>query len=628
MSSSSEEQRLHYGSAAAAAPASLDSSNNSAHPSDLNISEQQQQLQLEGTLLHRCQDTTNSSNKRIGMNMLNNTKKRNMKLYTIFDMSGISGGANLNVGGMGSLKCYRFVAEDRDDNYETTLRKKTAVSLLCNKSPASLPSKKDNDEETHTATKFSTQNHGAEDGGRSSSANSIAADNRGTMKKRVVINNHEANLILDIPGYLPWIVIDIENDPTAFVVEISTDGFEFRPDVVDIDDCYDDNDDGRFIGGGGNSAAAAAAGGKLNTGDDDESERGNHNVIEDVIKEEEEEQSDNDDRENDDGVFVFWGEEDDDNDDDDEGEDEEDKQKQRRTSTSAAIAQSSNQVQIDLARAVSKNKTCVRYAFKCPSSRKNEKALWLAAFSKVGRLSDESKRKKTLFGSSSAAAMNISATMMVPTAAAQKKKNSRMRKASSPNKAADLAKLSSLGNSMASAATSAAGGGGPAMTTVDDESSLLLSQKEYRVRPNYAYQHRWMTHAELKDEMMAPSTVMHDTRLSPTVITTNSRRELGLMRVEILQCRGLPQAKGKGNPNCVVYLVCGSYAFATDVIPQKKNPMWLRGMRRACALPVFHGCKFVSSLSSSIRISNAFTQFSAFFFCLCPPHPLQKKMLF
>jgi len=121
-----------------------------------------------------------------------------------------------------------------------------------------------------------------------------------------------------------------------------------------------------------------------------------------------------------------------------------------------------------------------------------------------------------------------------------------------------------------------------------DESALLSSQKEYRVRPNYAYQHRWMTNAELTEEMLAPSSVMHDTRLSPTVATTN-RRELGLMRVEVLQCRGLPQAKGKVNPNCVVYLVCGSYAFATDVIPQKVNPMWLRGMRRACALPVFHG---------------------------------------
>ncbi|KAL7447476.1 hypothetical protein ACHAXM_011388 [Skeletonema potamos] len=89
--------------------------------------------------------------------------------------------------------------------------------------------------------------------------------------------------------------------------------------------------------------------------------------------------------------------------------------------------------------------------------------------------------------------------------------------------------------------------------------------------------------------MLAQSLVMHDTRLSPTVATNNTRREIGLMRIEVLQCRGLPQAKGKVNPNCVVYLVCGSYAFATDIIPQKVNPMWLRGMRRACALPVFHG---------------------------------------
>ncbi|KAK1741082.1 hypothetical protein QTG54_008334 [Skeletonema marinoi] len=49
---------------------------------------------LEGTLLHRSQKS--------------NIYKKNIRMYTIFDMSG-SAGASLEVGGIGSLQCYRFV---------------------------------------------------------------------------------------------------------------------------------------------------------------------------------------------------------------------------------------------------------------------------------------------------------------------------------------------------------------------------------------------------------------------------------------------------------------------------------------------------------------------------------------
>ena len=114
--------------------------------------------------------------------------------------------------------------------------------------------------------------------------------------------------------------------------------------------------------------------------------------------------------------------------------------------------------------------------------------------------------------------------------------------------------------------------------------------KEYRVRPSYNYPHRWMTHEELTEEMLAASAEIHDLRLPPAIAP---KKEVGLLRVEVLQCLGLPRPKGKTaasvNPNPVVYLVCGSYAFATDIVPQCTDPMWLKGMRRACQIPIHHG---------------------------------------
>jgi len=114
--------------------------------------------------------------------------------------------------------------------------------------------------------------------------------------------------------------------------------------------------------------------------------------------------------------------------------------------------------------------------------------------------------------------------------------------------------------------------------------------KEYRVRPSYNYPHRWMTNEELTDEMLCPSAEVHDLRLPPA--QAPERPKVGLLRVEVLQCLGLPRPKGKTasvNPNPVVYLVCGSYAFATDVVPQCTDPMWLKAMKRACQIPIHHG---------------------------------------
>ena len=301
-------------------------------------------------------------------------------------------------------------------------------------------------------------------------------------------------------------VVDVENDPAAFIVEIASSG-------VDTYGYYD-------LGNGENGGKDKDAESKMkeetgkNGNEDDES--GNEN-----------------------SVFDCWENS------DDEGIDllEDDEEK--------------DQVRSDLARAADTDKPYVRYKFKC-QSRGNDKALWIATFKRVGRLCDESKKKKTF----SAAVVNM--------ATSTSNKNSRIRRMSS-----------SIGDGITHA--EAVG---------QDVLAGQLPQKEYRVRPSYAYQHRWMTTNELTDEMNASSAVMHDTRLSPAVAPS---REIGILRVEVMQCLGLPRLKGKKS-NTVVYLVCGSYAFTTDVITQCQNPMWLKGMKRACALPIYHGCKYTTVL--------------------------------
>lgn len=562
--------------------------------SAVNPSNSSNNGRLEGTLLHttsRSKYTTTATTAATdkSTSIKNAVGTVTIRMYTIFDMSG-SAGANLEIGGLGSLKCYRFIVDENDmvvagSNHGAVTSSgkwKKKRKEIIDAAYASSTTRFTNTTNTTTAaTDYINDNN------TNNQATTDVANNT------TIINNHKAQLALNIPGYLPWIVIDVENDPTAFIVEISTVGYQPPPPAND-----DQNENGVVEEYGDGVDEKRGDSELLVDGDRSNS------YVEAVIKEEKEEQqqqdksdNDDDDYEHDDGVFVFWGDDDDDDENNDIEEEMDNKRLQKSTSkskVSPSRSQSSDQVQLDLARAISKNKPYIRYTFKCLSSRKNEKALWLAAFSKVGRLSDESRRKKTLFGTTSLSNTvgTSSSSYLVPkSVVSQNKKHSRIRKTSSPrSKTVDFGKLSSLRS----------GGGGLNNNSREDEaeeelSSSIINQKEYRVRPNYSYQHRWMTNSELKEEMMCPSSVMHDTRLSPTILaTTDNRRELGLLRVEVLQCLGLPRVnKGKANPNCVVYLVLGSYAFATDVIPQKQNPMWLRGMRRACALPVFHGCKFM-----------------------------------
>jgi hypothetical protein len=109
-------------------------------------------------------------------------------------------------------------------------------------------------------------------------------------------------------------------------------------------------------------------------------------------------------------------------------------------------------------------------------------------------------------------------------------------------------------------------------------------EKEYLVYPMYAYPNRWMTARELYTEMLKPSETFHDLRMTGTT----KKKEIGVLKVEVLECVGLPILDLASETDAVVYLVSGSYAFATDVIWNRLNPKWLPKSRRACVFPIYH----------------------------------------
>jgi hypothetical protein len=107
---------------------------------------------------------------------------------------------------------------------------------------------------------------------------------------------------------------------------------------------------------------------------------------------------------------------------------------------------------------------------------------------------------------------------------------------------------------------------------------------EYLVQPHHAYPNRWMTNLELHNEMLKPSSVFHDLRRPDT-----TAKVIGILKVEVLQCLGLPKLDFASGSDPVIYFVCGSYAFATDIIWNRHNPVWLCKTRRACIFPLFDG---------------------------------------
>ena len=241
----------------------------------------------------------------------------------------------------------------------------------------------------------------------------------------------------------------------------------------------------------------------------------------------------------------------------------------------AAASVATQELNAELANARRKGKP-VRIYFKCAQGS-NEKALWLDAFSVVQRMSKDSRRS---IGIRSLLANNVK--VIRPHRGRARTRSSSVEEMV-PN-SVDMEESSMIEFFDSTGEDNM------------DEISMRVhhlyyglpmkkkEQKEYKVIPGYAYPHRWMSVRELYGEMMLQSTVFHDLRQAD-----RSGEEIGHLRIEVLQAIGLPRLDMASDTDAVVYLVCGPHAFATDVIPDRTNPMWLRKTRRACIFPLYHG---------------------------------------
>lgn len=211
-----------------------------------------------------------------------------------------------------------------------------------------------------------------------------------------------------------------------------------------------------------------------------------------------------------------------------------------------------------------KNGKPLRIYFRCEKGSV-EKALWLRALDTFGRLSSEFRRQR-----------GIRNAIMAPLQLGSNR--ARIRSQESAFLARDTRNLDLTENAEDA-------------PEIDNNSVDMLvfgpqetHNREFRVVPDYAYPHRWMTVKEMRQEMLLTSEHFHDLRVPGC-----KQKEIGSLRVEVLQCLGLPKLNRTSDTDGVVYLVCGEYSFCTDVIPNRQNPMWLRKSRRACDFPLFHG---------------------------------------
>ncbi len=127
--------------------------------------------------------------------------------------------------------------------------------------------------------------------------------------------------------------------------------------------------------------------------------------------------------------------------------------------------------------------------------------------------------------------------------------------------------------------------------------------KKFRVKPFHAFpQPVYMNETDLYQNMMRPSDEFEflTSYLNPSTKATRRvkvpdivRRHfgtpkedgrIGSFRVEVLGCVGLDRTK----PEVSVYLVVGDCAFATDIIPGARSPMFPASAKRAAVFPLHH----------------------------------------
>ena len=260
---------------------------------------------------------------------------------------------------------------------------------------------------------------------------------------------------------------------------------------------------------------------------------------------------------------------------------------------------------------IKKQKDVIRIYFQC--CHQGEKVLWLSAFQRLGKLSKELRPKK---GLQTLSMMNVSTPSLFSSS------SSSGGAGSTGNTLLPLQQLL-LGrthrqrshhaekfirecNYLPDASIQSGGGRleGHSHNSNDFMSGIFLTdrarlsgdangdtlkknsngEREYMVYPNYAYPNKYMTRRELTREMLKPSETFHDLRLE-----TKKGDEIGILNVEVLECRGLPKLDYASQTDAVTYLVCGSYAFITDIIWNRQNPMWLAKSRRACKFPLYDG---------------------------------------
>lgn len=98
------------------------------------------------------------------------------------------------------------------------------------------------------------------------------------------------------------------------------------------------------------------------------------------------------------------------------------------------------------------------------------------------------------------------------------------------------------------------------------------ADEAFRVFPDHSYPNTHFTRKQLRKHMNAPSAYFHDLR-KPKSLKMHSDKELGRLRLEVLQCFGLPTTSLVREVSAYAVAVMGSAAFQTDIIPNVANPM-------------------------------------------------------